>query len=614
MALKYYFEFTDVKTIVHRVEISNVDFIGSSTQIYGSCSLEYSQTDDTLEAIRGCGLKIELQANLSISFDDLYSEEERTYSVNYKRDGVTLFNGWLSPDGLFQSYVTDKWFISLNCIDGLGFLNNLSYVEDATGLVFSGKQSALEIITNCLKRTKTPQNILTNVNIYYDGLSFALDSFANVYFNANRFIKDDKDTIMQCDEVLRSVLEPFGAVITSYKGEWVIYKPNSLVDNSECVFFSYDDDGAANSPTTKTIDFDFNLGSQIDGFYPRHVNGNQQLNTVNSIGAYRINYKYGVVDNLFPNPDLNITGTTVDNYTILNASKITTNATKGFKITGSPETEISVLESSLISVTKNTILTLTVTNKTTSVEVVKGALRLQITDGIITYYYNGLEWVTSVSTFYFRSERLERIIAFVLPPTLITGNVKLTILTNKTFVPPGDPTKPYELVEYISILLSPESGSSLEGENHTFQRIANPSSKIKDKKEVFNADIPSDIYVGTIYKNDETTPTALGQWNRGAFTASDKNLLQIMGEERMKMYARPLRQFSGDIFGFVNYLSICTINNVTGLFMPIAYNYEALNNTTAITWQEVLNTDIISDIDYQITFDYGNVVEPTIKG
>ena len=83
MALKYWFEFTDVKTIVHRIEISDATFTGDSTQIYGSCSLEYSQTKDTLEPVRGSGLKIDLDANSDLTFYDLYSEEERTFSVVY---------------------------------------------------------------------------------------------------------------------------------------------------------------------------------------------------------------------------------------------------------------------------------------------------------------------------------------------------------------------------------------------------------------------------------------------------------------------------------------------------------------------------------------------------
>lgn len=80
------------------------------------------------------------------------------------------------------------------------------------------------------------------------------------------------------------------------------------------------------------------------------------------------------------------------------------------------------------------------------------------------------------------------------------------------------------------------------------------------------------------------------------------------------MYGKPLQVYSGDVYGYFNYLSLVTINNLTGVFMPTSYNYNALENTTSLKLIEVLNTDILDDVDYQITFDYGNVVEPTIKG
>ena len=39
-----------------------------------------------------------------------------------------------------------------------------------------------------------------------------------------------------------------------------------------------------------------------------------------------------------------------------------------------------------------------------------------------------------------------------------------------------------------------------------------------------------------------------------------------------------------------------------------------MSNVTSVTYVEILNTDILEDVDYQKTFDYGNVVEPTIRG
>ena len=613
MALKYWFEFKDVKAIVHRVEISDATFVGSSTQVFGSCSLEYSETKDTLEPVRGSGLRIDLEANSALTFYDLYSEEERTFSVLYKRNNEILFNGWLSPEGIYESLVTDKWVISLDCTDGLGFLANLSYVEDATGLNFVGKQSLLEIVSNCLKRTKTPQNILTSVNIYYNGLSQSLNPFANVYFNANRFVKEDKgDTYMNCEEVLKSVLEPFGAVLTSYKGEWLIYKPNSLVDSSSQVFFAYNSLGVALSPASRTIDFVLDLGSQIDAYYPHHVNGNQQKTIKSSIGAYRINYKYGLIKSFFTNLFLENIAGVVDEWTIQDGTFLSFPASnKGLILESSDNlnlTDVIIYSNSFFNLKADDSITFTTIIRTIFID---GSIdsRCIFKVRLNSYFldFNG-NWTTNNEGFFVQSS-VKSDITYSLnsQPLPEDGSVYIEIY------------RPYQIEDVNNNVLIKECNikpysdnlSILKGENHTFQRTLKPSSKIKDIKTVFNGDNESDAYAGAIYKADETTTT--NSWTRKN-QSETKPLLQIMGEERMKMYSKPLQVYKGDVYGYFNYLSLVTINGLTGKFMPTTYSYNALSNITSLELTEVLNTDILSDVLYELTFDYGNVVEPTIKG
>ena len=626
MALKYWFEFTDVKTIVHRVEISDATFVGDSTQIYGSCSLEYSETKDTLEPVRGSGLQIDLEADSSLTFYDLYSEEERTFSVVYTRATEILFNGWLSPEGIYESLVSDKWVISLDCTDGLGFLKNLSYVEDATGLPFLGKQSLLEIIVNCLKRTKTPQNILTSIDIYYDGLAQTLNPLDNVHFNADRFIKDDNNTtIMDCEEVLKSVLEPFGAVLTAYKGEWLIYKPNLLVDSTSETFFAYDSLGVALGTPSRTIDFAFALGSQIDAYYPHHANGNQQKTIKSSIGAYRINYKYGLVKSFFNNlylrsdttpPLLYIEEWTIDD--INNVEFPANDLGLRFDIITDSSPSTLVLTSDSFNFEQGNMLEFNAAfvhygnyNFSPAARVDQVLFKIILTDGVDTYYLNNDgEWLSSsafVSGDIKKTQIDFRLTSNSMP---INGSVKIEIWRPKTL---------FSISGSVDEVLLSKCGFSpagqelddIKGENHTFQRTLKPSSKIKDIKTVFNGDNESDTYVGAIYKADEINTTEL--WTRfGA--AETKPLLQIMGEERMKMYSKPLQVYKGDVYGYFNYLSLVTINGLTGKFMPTTYSYDALSNITSLELTEVLNTDILSDVEYELTFDYGNVVEPTIKG
>ena len=641
MALKYYFEFTDVQNILHRCEIYNDTFVGTAIEVQGSLSLTKASTKDTLESIRGGGLQIDLEATNLLSFNDLYSENERQYSVKYIRNSTDLlFYGWLSPEGLIESFVDDTWIISLDCTDGLGFLTNLSYVENATGLPFSGKQTALQIIANCLKRTNLVQNIYSKINIAYNGMVITENVLVNTYFNVNRFVKEDKgDTYMNCDEVLRSILEPFGACITQYKGSWYIYKPNELVYLNSFEMFAYDGDGVALGTPKVTVDFTQNLGSQINNFYPHHVNKNQQLTVDSSIGAYRINYKYGLVKSFFSNINLeSVTSPApllyVNEWTINDINNIEfPSDNRGFIFEmipyalPTPSTTL-VLTSNSFNFAQDNILSFNITYEfyeqgTSAKTIANIYCKVILTDGVNTYYLdNSGNWINS-DTFISRqiSNQLRNYViqSDKMP---INGSVSIEIYRPIRLNTQGTIAK--AIISSCGFAPINEELEDVKGENHTFQIIDNPSTKIEKTKEVYNGDNPSDSFVGTIYQSDQSTPTEL--WTRlklfyqpPPWFTRNIPLLKIMGEERMKMYAKPLRVFSGDVFGYIDYLSVISIDGINNvLFMPIEYEYNAETNITKLKLKQILDEQLITSlenkIDYQLTFDYGNVVEPTIKG
>lgn len=633
MALKYWFEFTDVKKIVHRCEIYNDDFLGLEQQIFGTCYLSYASTEDILEPIRGSGLTINLEANNDLTFSDLYSEEERTFSVIYKRDNVTLFNGWLSSDGLYEDLVSNKWIISLECIDGLGFLSNLSYVEDSTGFNFTGKQSLLEIVVNCLKRTSINQNILINCDIFYDGLDETLSTFENVYYNSDRFIKDDKDTIMNCDEVLRSVLEPFGCVITTYEGKWLIYKPNSLASDNNLPFFYYNYNGL--SLPNQILNLSLNVGSDIDKFYPFHAQGNQQKSIKSAIGAYRINYKYGFAKNISNNPTFLNDGTDIEEWTINSNTNLYLTQPNILEFTPIETAAILQITSGTNAIQTGQSLTFLLSSEMTEEIIldtppeqprydIEIEYKIKIT-GTTNYFLNAktiageriIEWSTiddNLQTIVYgggydlnESKSYE----LLLPPIPEDGSIFIEIHSVK--INPETTVLDYGKIRIISTSLQvneTNEDAGIQGENHTFQRILKPSSKIQPKKEVFNGDLKSDIFNGAIYKSNKVDLTE--KWKRKNVTES-KPILQIMGEERMKMYSSPLQVFKGTFFGYFNYLTLLSINNINGNFISIEYDYDCANNLVTIKALEAKNTNILNDIEYKITYDYGNVVEPTIK-
>jgi len=302
--LKYFIEWKDVECVDYLVRIYQKGFTGTETQVRGYGVLKYGSAKDNLDPIRGNGLDLNLEANNDLTLEDLYTEDENQFTVKMYRKNVLIFDGFLKPDGVYQSFVYDNWVINLTCVDGLGILKDLAFVQP-NGLHWVGKMKAIDIIYKCLVRTNLSMNLNTSVNIYYTGLtaSDTLDPLAQIYISVDRFVKDDKDTIMDCQSVLKSVLNLFNANICQVDGQWYIYRVNEIYDNPSVKFRQYSkNDNTYLGLNSKTLSLD--LGSQIDNYYPHHCGGNQQIEMKGSVSAARINYKFGFLKGLINNKTL----------------------------------------------------------------------------------------------------------------------------------------------------------------------------------------------------------------------------------------------------------------------------------------------------------------------
>ena len=225
-------------------------------------------------------------------------EDEFTFKVELLKSGILVYKGYVKPDGCQQSFVNDLWYVNIETVDGLGLLKDLSFVQQ-NGLRFTGMMSIYDVIKGCLDRTRLSMDIMTSVQVEYVGYT-GTNILKDVFVNSDRFIKNEADTvIMDCNEVLTSMLNLFSAVITQQDGKWWIYRPNDLVLNGYTEFI--------NQTTNATALYNLNavLGSQVNNFYPHHCGANQQIEVKGAISAYRLNYKYGFLTGYLKNTNLN---------------------------------------------------------------------------------------------------------------------------------------------------------------------------------------------------------------------------------------------------------------------------------------------------------------------
>ena len=626
--LKYFFQYTNVVNDTFLCRIFKKQYLGNAIEINGTATLEKGSVKNHTDSIRGTGLAIELEASLEMTLEDLYTENEQDFTVKFYKNNKLIFNGFLKPDGVYQSFVRDYWMLSLDCVDGLGALSNLSFVQES-GFRFNGKMKASDIIYNCLKRTGIILPINTSINTLYDGLvgTDNLDILTKIYLNADRFFKHDSQgsgdgTLMSCEEVLKSVLDIFSACITQENGEWYIYKASEIYKLPYVLFRRYNVNNVYIGNVT--LNLNKSLGSQIDNYYPHHSGGNQKIEMNGSISAFRMGYKYGFVDGLLVNnslqhdENLNYSGWTKN--TISNSFLVKDPLSSSglfMRSLDPPDATVLILTSSPIAIKEGGLFDFKASLTTYGFST---DYLFKIKLGSYRLISNG-EWVTTDSFFQYtlgssaedakNFTEISDTFNISSNPAPIEGVMYIEIYRPKNRLPPfAVSLRPMVKIRSVDITTNSAELKTKVGEFHTVSRISKVSSIVKENKSVSNGDRSENFYLGTIFKEDGVLDTRT--WSRkGSFESYP--LLRIAAEDELRLGQKPLKVFSGNIFGFLPYLSFLQINSINGRFFPIEYSYDTVNNQIKLKVLE-LYAEEIPDIMYKFSFDYGNTVKPTIVG
>jgi hypothetical protein len=621
MAKKYDLAYRDVDYNLHRLEIYNDDYVGDANEdITGRVWLSTPGVDNVHEPIQGQSLRVELDANSTTNFSDLFEEGEMKNLCIYTINTFVKFRGWVNPEGWWEDLNSDNWVIAFDAIDGLGYLEGLSYV-DSNGYHFSGVQDLRDIVVNCMARNKLDRQINFDLDLRYTGIPSTAAIETHAHFNAERFYQDDEEP-MSCYDVLRSSLEIFGACITQRDDQWYVYRPNQLARIAATSRFNnYSSAGVFNSASDLDLT-DSIVSEGAVGSGNRFVNMNQRLSNIKSIGGFSVNYKYGPAKSLISNPFLyNSNGTLATGYAGWNMASTgnSTPAAAGdsgllMAIIAAGTTQLAGTATAITLNVGDLIQTKVVTTNFTYPLTNQNTFYYRatwVTGGTTYYLYPSGGWATGANNIGILHTGQETLTTFLdcqaLPGTAgTTGTLTITFYTPEGNSPgTGDLT-----LKQLNVTLLNENTGDKEGEVHTVQRTAAPSSKINDPIEVFNGDNYVDSYIGALYKLNGTSNT--DEWTRDHVTEAHP-ILRIMCEDRLRMGQETRKKFRGDFRGYIEYLSVVSIEGVTGDFLPVEYNYNSMTNVTSIIMHQLLD-DEIADVEYSSTIEYGNVVKPKIRG
>ena len=395
-------------------------YSGSVIQYQGiHIDLQYiPNSDDPFESIFASQLNIVLDVTENINnIPNLVTLNDRKYNAKLYIDSDLEWEGWVLSDSVQLGYSTGRRQLSFNAVDGLGILRDILLPIDPT--VNSNQINSLLYYLNlCLNQIAFPDNPNLKIvcSYYASGMNdrathsysepFSQTYLANRTF-LNNFIYTD------CLSVISNIVKSFGCRIFQAGGKWWIVAINEFA-NINAYYTEYDYTGAVVSSGT------INTLTQIQGYTGNTSNlyfiDNTQIKLLRK-GYNKIQQSIGipVADNYAPNGNFRpYSGNQVYNWdayassgasvTIVDDPSYTSAQYRLTKTSGSCFIQIEVAAG--LSPAKGPFI-----NGNNSLDVSwifqgqdlsaspRALVYMYITDGTISYYWDGTNWIYNTITF-----------------------------------------------------------------------------------------------------------------------------------------------------------------------------------------------------------------------
>ena len=435
-------------------------YTGSVIQYQGiHIDLQYiPNSDDPFEPIFASQLNIVLDVTDNINnIPNLVTLNDRKYNAKLYIDSDLEWEGWVLSDSVQLGYSTGRRQLSFNAVDGLGILRDILLPIDPT--VNSNQINSLLYYLNlCLNQLAFPDNPnLKIVCSYYAsgmndrGTHSYSEPFSQTYLVNRTFLNNFIYT--DCLSVISNIVKSFGCRIFQAGGKWWIVAINEFA-NINAYYTEYDYTGAVVSSGT------INTLTQIQGYTGNTSNlyfiDNTQIKLLRK-GYNKIQQSIGipVADNYAPNGNFRpYTGNQVYNWdayassgasvTIIDDPSYTSAQYRLTKTSGSCFIQIEVAAG--LSPAKGPFI-----NGNNSLDVSwifqgqdlsaspRALVYMYITDGTISYYWDGTNWVSGSITF------------MIVPPYTGTSGSDINNYSFKT--------KPTPIAGQLFFKLSLEAGT-----------------------------------------------------------------------------------------------------------------------------------------------------------
>jgi len=281
-----------------RVDICKENYTGSVTTIQGATDFIAFAWDPDLDTkypiFKSSSADIFLMSPSRRYFLSLFTSRKFRYLVKYYVNSVQLWSGYLLADLYNEPYDYKNYFINIKAVDGLALLKNIPFTDEDDA-AYSGRKTDLEIIQICLGKLNLGLGMYTAIDIYETTMTTgnAYDPLSQAYSPTEVFEG------MDCAEVLREILKPYGAQIWQRNNNWEIVRA-SLLNGSSYIRRYYNSAGEYTAWDLHDPSQELTSDDAVITQRNILVQGSTNLQVIPAIKEFRINQDFGFIENALP--------------------------------------------------------------------------------------------------------------------------------------------------------------------------------------------------------------------------------------------------------------------------------------------------------------------------
>jgi hypothetical protein len=203
----------------------------------------------------GSELIFTIKTDTPATFDSLFESEYKDWRISYYKGMGLIWRGYVQPENLSRDVFEPWTTIEVSATDALKDLSETEF-RDSLGEIIDDKLTPMEIIKTALDPLGIELDFIVKLGTYETTLPSATLCLTNVYMDTRRFdrLKDGKDDVDSCLDVLEKVLKPFHVVLRQSGGAYRIQNQKELNSPEHYIGWDLVDNG--NTAATDVVNID----------------------------------------------------------------------------------------------------------------------------------------------------------------------------------------------------------------------------------------------------------------------------------------------------------------------------------------------------------------------